>query len=74
MKFSLNWFTGRTVASITASLSSIVKDLDAHVLVKIDEARFHNKAVEEARVLLEAAQEEIVSAKKAASKIAALFS
>lgn len=71
MKF---WFTGRTVASITASLSSIVKDLEAHVLVKIDEARFHNKVVEEAQVLRDAAQEEIVAAKKAAGKIAALFS
>lgn len=67
-------FFGRTVASITASLSSMVKDLEAHVEAKIEEARAHSTLVSHYTALQDEAHVEISKAKAAAAKIAALFS
>jgi hypothetical protein len=70
----INYFRGRTVASITASLASMVKDLEAHAEAKIAEAQSHAIQVTHFTGLQEAAHVEIAKAKQAAGKIAALFS
>jgi uncharacterized protein with PhoU and TrkA domain len=67
-------FYSRTVASITASLSSMVKDLEAHAEAKLLEAEQHNNAINEIQTLYELASSEVTKAKAAATKIAALFS
>ena len=73
MKFA-SLFYGRTVASITASLSSMVKDLEAHAEAKAAEAAVHWNRIGEISRLHCEAQNEIVKAKAAATKISALFS
>lgn len=67
-------FYGRTVASITASLSSMVTALEAHVEDKIAEARAHSEIAAQYKALQDEAHAEIGKAKAAAAKIAALFS
>lgn len=67
-------FYGQTVASITASLSSMVKNLEAHAEAKLAEAEQHNSVVAKFHALEAEARDEITKAKAAAAKIAALFS
>lgn len=76
MKFNayFTYFTGRTVASITASLSSMVTALEAHAEAKLLEAEQHLKVTVQYQLLEGQARLEIDKAKAAAAKIAALFS
>jgi hypothetical protein len=67
-------FYKRSVASITASLSSMVKDLEDHAETKMAEVAKHADAAKTYQDLAQAASDEVAKAKAASLKIAALFS
>lgn len=69
-----NLFSTRTVASITASLSSMVTQLEAHAEGKLIELEDHTRIVNERWKVIAEVKSEIEAAKTAAKKIAALFS
>lgn len=69
-----NLFSTRTVASITASLSSMVSQLEAHAEGKLIELEDHTRIVEERWKIIAEVKAEIEAAKAVGAKIKALFS
>jgi len=63
----------RTVASITASLAKMVKDLEAHAVAKVAEYERHITESKRFVELADEARAEVDKAKAAAEKIAGLL-